>query len=598
MNDNPDYDTSPIHHETSPKMKKKFETYRSKVARRLKFIKLLPKVIQLIRPCIVTLFFAYFFKLITAGLNIRKAKYIANLGDVTTGNRSIFDLKDILIDLTVCFAIFKALNYAYAYLNGRIIRTLNKEVKANLYRNILEKDVEFFDRYKPYQAVDMINQGIEAVQTLVTSRLSGTINPFLKAVGTLALLSSTSKEMTFIVLAITPFLIYAQNQKYHEKFSKKNKEHALQIATKETEIPSFSKQRLLLIKSFSTEQRELQHFIEKAHQCVIPSPNASGNFWKVKILKSFIFRIFQTVLTAYGIILMFRERLSFGELLAFNLYFTEFINSITSTLANFKALLKSLVKSDQLFKVLEYEPHIKAHKGSHSSIRGSVTVRRIDFAYPTKPTVKVIEGVSLDIKAGESVAFVGPDGSGKSTLVKLIMRLYDVADGKIFIGGENIKNYDVKWLHENIGYVPEEPALIDGTIEENLLYGLENYEGVDLEKYVLQAKAGFLLDKRRYPEGLETKVGEKGVELSVSEKQRICIARALMRNPKILILDELTKGLSENEDGGELQKAIDDVINLKDKTVIVTAKNFESVRNCVKVYSLGEGKTLEGKSLL
>jgi len=293
--------------------------------------------------------------------------------------------------------------------------------------------------------------------------------------------------------------------------------------------------------------------------------------------------------------LMLRERLSFGELLAFNLYFAEFINSITSTLANFKGLLKSLVKSDQLFKVLEYEPQIKALKGSHTSVRGALTVRRIDFAYPTDPTVKVIEGVSLDIKAGESVAFVGPDGSGKSTIAYLLMRFYDVTDGKIFIGGENIKNYDVKWLHENIGYVSEEPVLIDGTVEDNLLYGLESYENVDLEKYILQANAGFLLDKKRCPKGLETKIGEKGVKFSVGEKHRICLARALVRNPKILILDELTKGLLENEDDGELQKAIDNVVNLKDKTVIVTAKKVEAVRNCVKVYSLGEGKILERK---
>jgi len=298
---------------------------------------------------------------------------------------------------------------------------------------------------------------------------------------------------------------------------------------------------------------------------------------------------------------MFGEKMSFGDLLAFNLYFTEFINSITSTLTNFKALLKSLVQSDQLFKVLEYDPTIKVHRSSRrapeeKAIRGSMTLRRIDFAYPMKPDVKVIDGVSLDIKVGESVAFIGPDNSGKSTLVHLLMRLYDVTDGKIFVGGENIKNYDVKWLHDNIGYVCEEPMLIDGTFEDNLLYGLKRDESLDMKKYIMQANAGFLLDKRRFPKGLETQIHGKGIELSVSEKQRICIVRALIRDPKILILDEPTKKL-ESEDSGELQKAVDDVVNLKDKTVIVTAKTFETVANCVKVYSLGEGRILEGKSL-
>jgi len=188
---------------------------------------------------------------------------------------------------------------------------------------------------------------------------------------------------------------------------------------------------------------------------------------------------------------------------------------------------------------------------------------------------------------------VGSSGSGKSSIISLIERFYDVSKGQILVDGENIKDLDLRWYHDHIGYVSQEPSLFSGTIEENITYGLENYTQADVEKALKLANAfDFVMNLAMFPQGLKTMVGDRGIKLSGGQKQRIAIARALIKNPKILIFDEATSALDADSEF-QVQQAIDGLIKEGNKTVIIIAHRLSTIINCPRIVVIQNGKIAE-----
>ena len=196
------------------------------------------------------------------------------------------------------------------------------------------------------------------------------------------------------------------------------------------------------------------------------------------------------------------------------------------------------------------------------------------------------------IKKGETIGIVGSSGSGKSTLVNLIERLYEIDKGEIRIDGVNIKDYDLRTLHQQIGYVSQEPSLFSGTIIDNVTYGVQIFKEEDVINSIIMSNANFIFDKNMFPEGLLSKVGERGIKLSGGQKQRIAIARALIKNPKILIFDEATSAL-DAESEYQVQKTIDQFIKIGNRTVIVIAHRLSTVINCDRILVFHNGSIAE-----
>ena len=205
----------------------------------------------------------------------------------------------------------------------------------------------------------------------------------------------------------------------------------------------------------------------------------------------------------------------------------------------------------------------------------------------------IINNLSLNIEPGKTIAIVGSSGSGKTTLTNLLLRFYDVDKGEILINGINIQDINISWLRKNIGIVSQEPILTSGTIRENILYGVDNYtENKFIEICKLANVYSFVTDKKLFPKEFETIVGERGIKVSGGQKQRIAIARALMKDAKILIFDEATSALdSENE--ALVQEAINNVINQKKITSIIIAHRLSTVKNANVIYVMNHGKIVE-----
>jgi ABC-type multidrug transport system fused ATPase/permease subunit len=212
----------------------------------------------------------------------------------------------------------------------------------------------------------------------------------------------------------------------------------------------------------------------------------------------------------------------------------------------------------------------------------------VQFEYPTRKDVQVLKGVSFNIAEGEKVALVGPSGAGKSTIVQLLLRYYDIEAGSIYIDNNNISKIPHQQLRSNIGIVPQEVILFGGTIKENILYGKINASESELIEAARRANA--LQFIQSFPDGFNTVVGERGVKLSGGQKQRIAIARAILKNPKILILDEATSSL-DAESETLVQEALDEL--MKDRTTIIIAHRLSTIRKADRIMVIDKGQIIE-----
>ncbi|OWZ12115.1 Multidrug resistance protein ABC transporter [Phytophthora megakarya] len=224
-------------------------------------------------------------------------------------------------------------------------------------------------------------------------------------------------------------------------------------------------------------------------------------------------------------------------------------------------------------------------------IEGHLQFRNISFRYPTRPEINVLKHYNLTVEAGETVAFCGPSGGGKSTIISLIERFYDPVAGEVLLDGHNIKDLNLNWLRSQIGLVGQEPTLFIGTIAENIAYGLaEQPSQQEIEEAAKMANAHDFITK--FPDGYDTQVGMKGEQLSGGQKQRIAIARAILKNPDILLLDEATSAL-DSESEKVVQEALDKVVALKRRTTIVIAHRLSTIRKADKICVVSGGKIAE-----
>ncbi|CAJ0949155.1 unnamed protein product, partial [Mesorhabditis belari] len=244
-----------------------------------------------------------------------------------------------------------------------------------------------------------------------------------------------------------------------------------------------------------------------------------------------------------------------------------------------------------VLKVLNTTPYIDPYSTEGvvlNDLKGSIQVQNVHFRYPSRKDIPILRGVSLLVEPGQQIALVGASGCGKSTIINLLLRYYDPNRGKITLDGVDLKDLNVKALREQIGIVSQEPILFDGTLYENIRMGNENATQEEVMNACKQANATEFI--KRLPDGLATRVGERGVQLSGGQKQRIAIARALVKNPKLLLLDEATSAL-DTESEQEVQHALDKAMH--GRTTIIVAHRLSTIRNCDRIFVFKEGKIAE-----
>ena len=351
-----------------------------------------------------------------------------------------------------------------------------------------------------------------------------------------------------------------------------------------------------IVKSFSTEKKELKRYEDRLDTMFSLETHT---IFKSKIIENisrgvFVLGLVMVLRTGYYWLL--NSGITKGDLSSFAIYSSMLYRTFDKFGSFQVRFTRALLCSERLFKVMDYKPRIdckafeeEKDSGITRELEGNIELKNVNFNYPSKIDVPVIKDFNLKIKTGEKIGIVGLSGSGKSTIVNLLERLYEINDNsksEILYDGINIKDYNLRNFHNQIGYVCQEPALLDKTILENVVYGVNEYKENDVKKALLMSKADFVYNETYFPKGVNTIVGDKGSKLSGGQKQRIAIARALIKKPKILILDEATSALDSKSEF-ELQQELNNLN--KEMTIIIVAHRLSTIKNCDKIVVIEKG---------
>ena len=487
--------------------------------------------------------------------------------------------------------IMKLYNYFYKKIFDKLSKTL---IKPNIMLEnfLFKKDIEFFDLYKTGELFYKINEHCDYPMFNI-------FEIFLKVFEYIFKIFYFGKQLfkdyfeMGLISSILTILQYSLEPYINSLYD--NTDEMIAKVEMENNFKNDILANIRLIKSFGTEKKELKRI-----------NNIKYKIKEGSLFYKFINEIYQNIFIINDIIILYicgvnviTGKMDYGKLLIFEKYYADFsggISSLKDTISSINQGIKDWVNFLQYYdieqKIISKKNLIPENKEKNNEGLG-IAFKEVSFSYPTKKNIQVIKNLNMEIKPGKNIAIVGSSGSGKSTLTNLILRFYDVDKGEILINDINIKDINLSWLRKNIGIVSQEPVLTSGTIRENILYGVDNYtEKKFIEVCKLSNVYSFATDTKQFPKQFETIVGERGIKVSGGQKQRIAIARAIMKDAKILIFDEATSALdSENE--AIVQEAINNIINQKHITTIIIAHRLSTVKNASVIYVMNHGKIVE-----
>lgn len=458
-------------------------------------------------------------------------------------------------------------------------------LRQTIYSHLIRLPMKFFLERRVGELSSRISSDISLLQETFTTTLAEFIRQMIIIIGGVVILLITSPQLTAFMLAILPVMMVAAVffGKFIRRFSKQVQE---QVAASNTVVEE-TLQGILNVKAFANEFFEIARYRQRTNEAArigMISGKYRGAF------SSFI------IMGIFGALVAVIWRgvaigMPTSSLLSFVLYSLFIGGSIAGLAEVYTNLQKSIGATEHLLEILDEpaEPITPvAEIAPENQLEGQISFRNISFHYPSRPDMTIMNDVSFDVYADQKVALVGPSGAGKSTIVSLLLRLYDPVSGSILFDGKESTAFPLSELRSQMAVVPQDVFLFGGTIAENIAYGKPGASVEEMEAAAKQANAWEFI--QRFPLGLDTVVGERGIQLSGGQRQRIAIARAVLKNPRILILDEATSAL-DSESEKLVQDALDKL--MEGRTSIVIAHRLATVRQADKIIVLDKGHIVE-----
>ena len=461
-------------------------------------------------------------------------------------------------------------------------------LRLALYSNLVKLPMTFFSQKRVGELNSRISSDITQIQDTLTSTIAEFLRQFILIIGGVALLANESFKLTLLMLSVVPLVAVAAVifGRFIRKYSKKVQD---QVAESQV-IVEETMQGISIVKAFANEWYEIARYNGKIKEIVKIA--IKGGKYRGYFASFIIFCLFGAIVAVvwFGVRLSISGEMSVGQLISFVLYST-FVGASFGGIAELYAQIQKAVgATERVFELLEEIPEKinDTLSNSEAKIKGDVSFKNVAFYYPSRKEIQVLKEVSFNANFGQKIAIVGPSGAGKSTIASLLLRFYDINGGEISIDGKNIYDYDLETLRGNMSIVPQDVILFGGTIRENIAYGKPNATEDEIIKAAKQANAYQFI--KGFPEKFETIVGERGIKLSGGQRQRIAIARALLKNPSILILDEATSSL-DSESEKLVQEALE--ILMEGRTSIIIAHRLSTIRSADQIIVLDDGTIKE-----
>ncbi|MGX8796807.1 ABC transporter ATP-binding protein [Fusibacter sp. JL298sf-3] len=488
--------------------------------------------------------------------------------------------------LAVLFVIRAVCMWFMNYWGHVMGAKMGRDMRKDLFEHYLTLPFKFYDENKTGKLMSRLTNDLGDIAEVAHHVPEDALISTIMLVGSLGFLMTVNVQLTLILLAMVLFLFAfaLYKRKAMQSAFRVHRERAAVInAQIENSISG-----VRLCQSFANESFESGRFEEVNDEYLDSRKNAFKAMGEFIAGTNFFTDIMNLVIIILGGIYVINGWINAGDLVAFLLYSNFFMRPVKGLVMMIQQIQSGISGFERFYQIITLESEIKNTNAPApiDSLSGDITFDDVSFGYEAKNTV--LDHLNLDIKSGKHIALVGPSGVGKSTIISLIPRFYDVTEGAIYIGGHNIKDIDLGLLRKSIGIVQQDVFMFHGTIRDNIAYGDPNATD---EAVVAAAKQAYIHDFiNQLPSGYDTVVGERGVKLSGGQKQRISIARVFLKNPPIVILDEATSSL-DNESELFVQKALDRLA--VGKTTVTVAHRLSTIMNADEILVLEDNAIVE-----
>lgn len=524
--------------------------------------------------------------IMAAGANLYLPWIIKDMIDDVLMSKDMLMLNLIAAGILVVMFTRGVFYYGQSYLVSYVGQRVIIDVRSVLFRKFQKMPLSYYDKQQTGTVMSYITNDVSAMQSAIVDNLIELVTESSILIGSLAMMIYLDWKLSLLTLMTIPLVGFAM-----KIFGRKLKRSSTVIQERAAEITSLLQESISairVVKSFVRETYEIRRFDEQNWR------NFQAAMKNVKLTSlltptvEFLAAIAVTFIVWFGGYEVVNEVITAGELVAFLTYAVNLANPVKRLSRVYAAIQKAMAAADRVFEVMDLDEKITDVPGAKPlpPIKGQVEFKDITFSY--KEGQPALQHISLKAEPGQMIALVGPSGSGKSTIANLIPRFYDVDSGTISIDGHDIRQVTADSLREQIGLVPQETMLFSTTVMENIRYG--RLDATD-EEVVEAARAAnaeeFIKD---LPEGYDTKLGERGLNLSGGQRQRLAIARAILKNPRVLILDEATSAL-DTESEKIVQDALDKL--MVGRTSFVIAHRLSTIFNADQIFVVENGHLRE-----
>ncbi|SDL18907.1 ABC transporter ATP-binding protein [Halarsenatibacter silvermanii] len=488
--------------------------------------------------------------------------------------------------MLIVYFIKGVVYYFQKYLSKYVSHRVMLDIRNDLYAHLQRLSLSFYNQHKTGELISRLTNDVKVVQKALIKTTVTFIYKLFTVIGGIIYLLYLNVRLTLFLLIVLPAVAYIIKV-FNTKIRRVSRRAQVKIADV-SDVIQETVSSMRVIKSFGREDYEYQRFSESNEGDF--KARLKGSQYKAMLspLVEFVASIAFTIILWYGGLEVLRGNMAASELIAFFTMLLAMTGPIKSLSQINAKIQKALAAGERIFETLDYDDIITPPQSGlkPETIEGQVVFDDVSFAY--REDERVLKNINLEVEPGEAIALVGPSGAGKSTLVDLIPRFYDPTEGEVRLDGNDVRELDMDWLRANIGIVPQETVLFSGTIQENIAYG--NFEAgeKEIKEAARAANAHHFISE--FPDGYETRVGERGAGLSGGQQQRVAIARALLKDPKILIFDEATSSLD-----AESEQMVQDALArlMEDRTTFIIAHRLSTIINVNNIVVLEDGRMIE-----
>jgi ABC-type multidrug transport system fused ATPase/permease subunit len=523
------------------------------------------------------------FLAMTAGTALLFPDLLGRMVDAYSDVNKLQETAKAFLYLFLAQALFSFLRIG---LYVRVAENLTAALRNRLYKSVLLQNMDFFHQNRTGDLLSRFTADIGQIQDTFTSNLAMFLRQLMVILGGIVYLFFTSNTLSLYMLGTIPVVVVVSL--FFGRFIRKIGKQVQELTGKNSVIAEETFTGIQNVKAFTNEAYEIQRYGQDVEELRKKSiyrglmRGAFSSFIIVCLFGSIVWLIF------LGLGMVRSGEMALGELISF-MFFTGFIGgSIGGMAEQFVQIQKTLGAVERVLDLIE-KPTESLQTGAETTlVQGTVAFENVSFCYPGRPDFRVLDNVSIQVPEGKTLAIVGPSGAGKSTIINLLYRFYEPDSGRITLGGKPIADMGLYECRKKLALVPQEILLFGGSIYDNILYGNPEAGQDAVYKAAQMANAHDFISA--FPEGYETIVGDRGIKLSGGQRQRIAIARAMLRNPQLLILDEATSSL-DTESEQQVQSALKTL--MKGRTSIVIAHRLSTIRHADTIVVLKQGKILE-----